>query len=93
MSQIPESLRLTPPPPSVIVIFGASGDLTHRKLVPALVNLAKDEYLPESFAIIGAARTKFSDQEFRDGLWDSIKKYSRREIDAEVWQRFSKNIF
>lgn len=77
----------------MIVIFGASGDLTHRKLVPALVNLAKDEYLPESFAIVGASRTKYSDEEFRNGLWESVKKYSRRGIEPEVWQKFAKNIF
>ena len=85
--------RLIRPPATALVIFGASGDLTHRKLVPALYNLAVDGYLPSGFLVIGASRSKFSDQEFRDHLLESVKKHSRRELDPKVWERFSKSIY
>lgn len=81
------------PPATALVIFGATGDLTHRKLVPALYNLAADGYLPEDFVVIGSARTPLSDQEFRDKMRESVKKFSRRPLTDEVWERFSKNLF
>ena len=52
-------------PPSVVVIFGASGDLTRRKLVPALESLARAKRLPPQFAVVGVARTPMSDDDFR----------------------------
>lgn len=85
--------RLLQPPPTAVVIFGASGDLTHRKLVPALANLAEDRYLPEQFVVIGAARSPLSDQDFRDKLSGSIKSFSRRAISPDVWEAFSANTF
>ena len=91
---MPESeSRTTPPPPTAVVIFGASGDLTHRKLVPALANLAQDQFLPENFIVIGAARTKQSDDEFRAGLKESVQEFSRRKLTDEEWSNFAKNIF
>ena len=85
--------RVIKPPSTVVVIFGATGDLTHRKLLPALYNLQNDEYLPSNFIIIGAARSKLSDQDFRDKMYDGIKKFSRRSLDEKVWQSFSENIY
>lgn len=85
--------RVIRPPSTVIVIFGATGDLTHRKLLPALYNLAHDELLPEGFIVIGAARTKLSDDQFREKMYDGIKKFSRTGLSEEVWLKFSKNIF
>lgn len=85
--------RVLRPPPTAMVIFGASGDLTHRKLIPALANLAHDDYLPRKFVVIGASRTKFSDQQFRDELRDAVMKYSRRPLDGDVWEAFSSRIY
>ena len=56
------------PDPAVIVIFGASGDLTRRKLVPALYNLALQQLLPPETVIVGAARTEMTDDEFRESM-------------------------
>ena len=81
------------PPATALVIFGATGDLTQRKLVPALYNLAADGYLPEEFVVIGSARTKWSDDDFRSKMRESIEKFSRRPLTEEVWAKFSKNLF
>ena len=85
--------RILKPPPTALVIFGASGDLTARKLLPALYNLEEDAYLPAGFIVVGAARSKLSDEEFRSKLYEACKKFSRRPINEEVWARFSQNIF
>lgn len=82
-------------PPTILFIFGGSGDLTNRKLVPALYNLYLDNYLPERFVIIGAGRTPFkSDTEYRKKLFEGVKQFSSRkeELDAN-WKDFSSNIF
>lgn len=63
--------------PATIVIFGASGDLTHRKLVPALHTLSCRQLLSERTHVIGVSRSEFSDDAFRDGLYDGIEEYSR----------------
>lgn len=80
------------PPATVLVIFGASGDLTSRKLIPALCNLAEDQYLPENFIVIGSSRSKLSDDDFRAKVHDGVKKYSRRPISPAVWEKFAKNL-
>ena len=84
--------RIIKPPATLLVIFGASGDLTSRKLIPALCNLAEDQYLPENFIVIGSSRSKLSDDEFRAKVYEGIQKYSRRPISPAVWQRFSENL-
>ena len=74
-----------------MVIFGASGDLTHRKLIPALYNLAKDNLLPPNFAIIGFARRAKTDESFRQECYESVVAHSRSKlIDEEIWSTFSK---
>lgn len=85
--------RVIRPPGTAIVIFGATGDLTHRKLIPALYNLAFDDFLPSNFVVVGAARTPHTDEEFRSKLFESVKKHSRRTINDELWKKFSQNIF
>lgn len=85
--------RVIRPPATALVIFGASGDLTHRKLIPALYNLAFDDYLPSNFVVIGASRSKFSDEQYRADLFEAVKKHSRRTVSDEIWKRFSQNIF
>jgi len=78
--------------PCTLIIFGATGDLTHRKLIPALYNLAVDGDLPSGLKIIGFARKEKSDQEFRDGLRESNEKVSRREPNETHWNSFSQCI-
>ena len=80
------------PEPCSVVIFGATGDLTHRKLVPALYNLAVDGELPPGTQIVGFARREKSDEVFREGLEELNKKVSRSGHDDTVWQDFSKTI-
>ena len=87
-----ETDRMVRPPSTVLVIFGASGDLTSRKLIPALCNLAEDDYLPSNFIVIGSSRSKLSDEEFRAKVYEGVKKYSRRPISQPVWDKFSKNL-
>ncbi len=84
------NLRLDP---TVIVIFGASGDLTLRKVIPALYNLYLDTYLPEQFIIIGVARTDFSENDFRDHLRTGVDQFSRRgPATDDSWRAFAANI-
>ena len=78
--------------PTIFVIFGGSGDLTNRKLIPALVNLQVDGYLPEKFAVIGLGRSDFTDDAFRNQLEEGIEKYSRRKIGTETWDQFKRQI-
>lgn len=77
-------------PPTVMVIFGASGDLTARKLVPALYNLALDNLLPADFHLIGFARSSLSDDEFRATARESVSRYSRRPVNEEIWSRIER---
>ena len=80
--------------PCIIVIFGATGDLTGRKLAPALYNLAREGMLPPNFATVGFARREKSHQEFRDELKEEINAYSRvRPIDEAFWKNDQEQIF
>jgi glucose-6-phosphate 1-dehydrogenase len=79
-------------PPTIIVIFGASGDLTARKLAPAIFNLSKDQLLPSSCHLIGYGRSEMSDDEFRAYLKDSLDSHSRRTIEDETWNALASNI-
>jgi glucose-6-phosphate 1-dehydrogenase len=82
------------PQRGIIVIFGASGDLARRKLIPALYNLAREGLLPEGTAIVGYARTEMTDQDFRDRLGEGLAEFSRsRPVDAETWQSLASRIF
>jgi glucose-6-phosphate 1-dehydrogenase len=74
-------------PPTVVVIFGASGDLTARKLVPAIFNLGLDNLLPGDFHLIGFGRKPIEDEAFREMMDAAIKEYSRRSMNKEVWER------
>src|SRR6201984_3317684 len=81
------------PQPCAIVIFGATGDLTHRKLIPALYNLAADGELPAGAAIVGFARRNKSDDEFRRDLEEATRKFSRQPVRDEIWKTFGQSIF
>jgi glucose-6-phosphate 1-dehydrogenase len=76
------------------VIFGASGDLTARKLIPALYHLHKDGLMPAAFRIIGFARREKTDESWRKELREALDQFSRtKPVDDKVWESFSKNIF
>jgi glucose-6-phosphate 1-dehydrogenase len=76
-----------------LVIFGASGDLTSRKLVPALYRLHKKGRLPRGTRILGVSRTRFSDDQWRQELAASTQKFVGQEFDAAVWQELAKSVF
>src|SRR5437763_268026 len=73
---------IRPADPCCFVIFGASGDLTHRLLMPALYNLSAAGALPDDFSLIGVARTEMSDDAFRTDLQDSLRKFATRQVDS-----------
>ena len=79
--------------PCTVVIFGATGDLTHRKLVPALYNLAAEGDLPPGVRIVGFARREKSVEEFRQGLEEVNRQVSRSGHDDKLWRTFVGNIF
>jgi len=76
-----------------MVIFGASGDLTSRKLLPAIYNLGVDNLLPSSFWLIGYGRSSIEDSKFREMSKEDIEAHSRRSLIAETWERISENTF
>src|SRR6187402_2746710 len=77
----------------VITIFGASGDLTKRKLIPALYNLALEKRLPERFAVVGYARSDMTDASFRDKMREAVKEFSRTGLKDDVWQQFANTLY
>ena len=76
-----------------VVIFGATGDLTHRKLIPALYNIAAGGELPPQLAVVGLARRSKTDEEFRNELGEAVRKHSRQSVRDEVWHGFAESIF
>lgn len=80
--------------PCSIVIFGASGDLTARKLIPALYHLFKENQMPPSFRVVGFARREKTDDSWRQELRAALDQFSRtKPVDDKVWSEFSKSIF
>jgi glucose-6-phosphate 1-dehydrogenase len=78
------------PEPCVMVIFGASGDLTKRKLMPALYNLRRERLIPPGFGVVGFARSAMTDEQFRESMLDGINQFSRsRPVQPAVWQTFA----
>src|SRR6202048_4129694 len=77
-----------PPDPCAMVIFGASGDLTRRKLIPALYNLAKNELLSREFAVVGVARSQMSVEDFRQKVSEDIKQFATDKVEADIWEWF-----
>ncbi len=71
--------------PCVMVIFGATGDLTARKLIPALYNLAKSNHLSREFAIVGVARTEMNTEQFRELVTENIRKFCTTSLDHNLW--------
>ena len=79
--------------PCALVIFGATGDLTHRKLVPALYNLAADGDLPPGSVVIGFARRDKPDDVFRKEMEEATRKFSRQPVQDELWNSFVQNLY
>jgi len=76
-----------------MVIFGAAGDLTKRKLIPALYNLKESKLLPDNFAVIGVARAELNDEEFRHRLGDEMREFAIDNVDTEVWRWLAERLF
>ncbi len=80
--------------PCILVIFGATGDLTGRKLLPALYNLAREGQLPPHFACVGFARREKTHEQFRAEMQAAVNQFSRvKPVDKELWEAFSEQIF
>ncbi len=81
------------PDPCALVIFGASGDLTRRKLIPSLFYLDRKGLLPDNLYIVGAARTEMTDDAFRDLLREGVRKAEAETFDEAAWAAFAKRLF
>jgi glucose-6-phosphate 1-dehydrogenase len=82
------------PDVSCLVIFGASGDLTQRKLIPGLYSLAHEGLLPPGQTIVGFARAEMSDDEFRNAMREACEKHARvRPVDDAIWENFARGLF
>ena len=91
-------VKTAPPPlakadPCVLVIFGATGDLTRRKLIPALFDLACEGCMPQAFRVLGIGRSAMSDDEFRSNMNEAMKAAKGKDLSAEEWSRFAKSLF
>src|SRR5690348_16114022 len=82
-----------PGDPCIMVIIGASGDLTKRKLIPALYNLALDGLLSKEFAILGVGRSDFTSEEFRDQIGKEINEFATTKVDPDLWHWFARRIY
>src|SRR5215212_9516905 len=80
------------PSPCLMVIFGVSGDLTSRKLMPALYDLAISHPLPEGFTIVGVSHRDWSDDEFRDQMKTAIQQWARTPLTDEGWASFAASL-
>src|SRR3954454_21405447 len=78
------------PEPCAVVIFGASGDLAHRKLVPALYNLALGAHLPAALGIVGVSKSGYAHDAYAREMREAVGKFSRNKpVDPEIWQDFA----
>src|SRR5579875_2693851 len=81
------------PGPLTLVLFGASGDLAHRKIAPALYNLALDRLLPDGLSVVGVARRPWSDDEFRRAMADGVASFSRRRPpEPSIWSALAEDM-
>ena len=93
MSEQPLTGHERPGDPCTIVIFGASGDLTKRKLLPALYNLKALKLLPANFAIIGVAVSDGNDEMYRNSITENIKQFATRPVDEKEWDDFARRSY
>ena len=78
--------------PSGLIIFGVTGDLSRKKLMPAVYDLANRGLLPPGFALVGFARREWEDQDFAQVVHDAVKQYARTPFDEDVWRQLAKGI-
>ncbi len=78
--------------PSSLIIFGVTGDLSRKKLMPAVYDLANRGLLPPGFALIGFARRDWEDQDFEQVVYEAVKQYSRTKFDEDVWRQLAQGI-
>src|SRR5882757_3178688 len=78
--------------PSALVIFGVTGDLSRKKLMPAVYDLANRGLLPPGFALVGFARREWADQDFEKVVYDAVKQYARTPFDDDVWKQLAQGI-
>jgi glucose-6-phosphate 1-dehydrogenase len=79
-------------PPQTIVVFGASGDLSRRKIIPALYNLSRDGLLPEQYAVVGYAPNPWDTTDFLDFARQSVASFSRSSLQEDAWARFARHL-
>ena len=82
-----------PAPPSVFVIFGGGGDLTKRKLIPALYNLASRGLLPKNFAVVGVDRSTESTEAYHEYLEEQVPPFIGDQLDRDQWEAFKKRVY
>src|SRR6267378_2162399 len=93
--EVPNPLRVglradSVPEPCALVVFGASGDLAHRKLIPALYNLALTAHLPAAFGVVGVSKSEYTHEEYREDLREAVGRFSRtKPLDEDVWRDFA----
>jgi glucose-6-phosphate 1-dehydrogenase len=90
---MPQSPGLRPSPPCTIVIFGAAGDLTKRKLLPALYNLKASGLLPRQLAIVGVTRKEKSHEQFREEQSKDIREFATRAVDDALWDELRSTLY
>ena len=85
-------MALASPPPQTLVVFGASGDLARRKLLPALYDLAYEGLMPERYAIVGSGGSRLDDVDFRERARAGVQEFSRHRLDEARWQAFARGL-
>ena len=88
---LPEAI--TPVEACTLVIFGGSGDLARRRLIPAVYNLLLDGLLPDKYAVIGLGRKPMTDAEFRNLVREGVIAHSRQALVEDTWQAFERHLF
>ncbi|MGH2448668.1 MAG: glucose-6-phosphate dehydrogenase [Chloroflexota bacterium] len=90
-----EGLRVArTPEPAIMVIMGATGDLTHRKLMPSLYNLAIERVLPHGFSVVGFSRTEKAHEDFRADMLEAVNEHSRyAPVNPQIWDSFAQGLF
>jgi len=78
---------------NTFVIFGGTGDLSHRKLLPALYNLSKEMLLPNDFALVTVGRRDYTDSEYRKEVYESIHQFSRYQLEEDIWNQLKNKIY
>jgi glucose-6-phosphate 1-dehydrogenase len=93
MPAMSEQPKRAPPGPCLMVIFGASGDLTKRKVIPALYNLSQSGYLPANFAVIGFAIDPLNTEQFREVISQEVRDLAEAPVEAASWKAFAQRLY